>query len=284
MFHMVSPEPVDYLVIGHLTIDLTPAGPVLGGSAAYAARVAQAMGKRVGIVTAWGGEIQLSSVLRGIPVVAAEAQHSSTFENIYTGSGRVQYIRHVAPRIDFSLVPAAWRQAGIIHLAPLAQEMDPLLPADFRPGLLALTPQGWFRAWDADGRVHPCEWSQAEQALANAGATVLSVEDVGRDEEQIEWMAQHSRLLAVTDGQSGARLFWNGDSRRFRPPPTDEMDATGAGDVFAASFFIRLMDTHDPWEAVRFAVQMAAVSVTRPGLEGIPTHAEIQQCLIEVLK
>src|SRR5689334_14019435 len=246
MFHMVSPEPVDYLAVGHLTIDLTPSGPVLGGSAAYAALTARAMGLRVGIVTAWGAEIPLSA-LEGIQVVAAAAQHSSTFENIYNETGRVQYIRHVAPRIDFSLVPAAWRQARIVHLAPLAQEMDALLPADFHPGLLALTPQGWFRAWDADGRVNPCEWSRAEEALAGAGATVLSVEDVGRDEEQIEWMAQHSRLLAVTDGSNGARLFWHGDSRRFRPPPVEEVDATGAGDVFAASFFIRLMDTHDPW-------------------------------------
>src|SRR5689334_16617976 len=98
MFHMVSPEPIDYLVIGHLTIDLTASGPVLGGSAAYAALTARAMGLRAGIVTAWGNEIELS-VLEGIQVLAAEAPHSSTFENIYNETGRVQYIRHVAPRL-----------------------------------------------------------------------------------------------------------------------------------------------------------------------------------------
>lgn len=283
MFHMVSPEPVDYLAIGHLTIDLTPAGPVMGGSVAYAALTARAMGLRVGIVTAWGGEIPLTA-LDGIPVLAAEAPHSSTFENIYNENGRVQYIRHVAPRIDYSLVPQAWRQARIIHLAPLAQELDALLPPDFQPGLLALTPQGWLRAWDADGRVHPCTWSQPEQALSAAGASVLSVEDVGHDEEQIEWLAEHSKLLVVTEGAQGARLFWHGDSRRFRPPQVRQVDATGAGDIFAASFFVRLADTRDPWEAARFAVQMAAVSVTRPGLQGVPTRAEIEQCLMEVLK
>ncbi len=283
MFHMVSPPPVDYLVIGHLTVDLTPSGPSLGGSAAYAALTARALGLRVGVVTAWGNEIDLSA-LDGIPVLAAEAQHSTTFENIYTETGRVQYIRHVAPRIDFALVPAAWRRAKIIHLAPLAQEMDPLPPPDFQSALLGLTPQGWFRAWDADGRVHPCAWPQSEQALSNAGATVLSVEDVGRDEEHIEWMAQRSPLLAVTEGAAGVRLFWHGDSRRFRPPQVDELDATGAGDIFAASFFVRLLDTHDPWEAARFATRMASISVTRPGLQGIPTHDEVQQCLMEVLR
>jgi sugar/nucleoside kinase (ribokinase family) len=70
MFHIVPPEPVDYLVIGHLTVDLTPSGPALGGSASYAALTARALGLRVGVVTAWGNEIELS-VLRDIPKISA---------------------------------------------------------------------------------------------------------------------------------------------------------------------------------------------------------------------
>lgn len=282
MFHVVSPEPVDYLVIGHLTVDLTPSGPALGGSVAYAALTARAMGKRVGVLTAWGNEFELSA-LRDVSVITAEAQHSTTFENIYNETGRVQYIRHVAPRIDYSLVPSAWRGAKIIHLAPLAQEMDPFLPPDFHPALLGLTPQGWFRTWDEEGRVHPCAWSQVDETLPRAGATVLGLEDVGRDEEQVEQMALASPLLVVTEGREGARLFWHGDSRRFRPPQVDEVDPTGAGDIFAAAFFIRLLDTRDPWEAARFATRMGAISVTRPGLLGVPTPDEVEQCLMELL-
>jgi sugar/nucleoside kinase (ribokinase family) len=40
--------------------------------------------------------------------------------------------------------------------------------------------------------------------------------------------------------------------------------------------------TRDPWEAARFATQLAARSVTRLGLEGIPTQDEIDECLTEV--
>ena len=279
---MVSLEPVDYLVIGHLTVDLTPAGSMLGGSAAYASLTARALGLRVGIVTAWGNEIPLTA-LEGIPVIAAEAEHSSTFENIYTPTGRIQYIRHAAPKIDFSLVPEAWRRAKIIHIAPLAQEVEAVLPDGFSPALLGLTPQGWFRTWDGDGRVHPCAWSN-EEALSKAGAVVFSVEDVGQNEEEIEWMAHHARLLVVTEGAAGARVFWHGDSRRFRPPKETEADSTGAGDIFAAAFFARLLNTRDPWEAARFANQVAAISVTRPGLQGVPTAAEVQTCFLEVLK
>ncbi|HAX70479.1 MAG TPA: hypothetical protein DCY14_12775, partial [Anaerolineae bacterium] len=60
-------------------------------------------------------------------------------------------------------------------------------------------------------------------------------------------------------------------------------DATGAGDIFAAAFFARCVRTRDPWEAARFATQLASYSVTRVGLQGIPTPKEIEQCLMEVL-
>jgi sugar/nucleoside kinase (ribokinase family) len=282
MFHMVSLEPVDYLVIGHITVDLTPAGPLMGGSAAYAALTARAMGLRVGIVTVRGNEIPLTG-LDDIPVVAGEAEHSTTFENVYTPKGRIQYIRHTAPKIDLAIVPEAWRRARIIHLAPVAQEVDAILPADFRPTLLGLTPQGWFRAWGADGNVHPCAWTQSDAALSQAGAAVFSVEDVAHDEETIERLAHAARILAVTEGAAGARLYWHGDNRRFRPPSVTEVDPTGAGDVFAAAFFVRLLSTRDPWEAARFANRMAAISVTRPGMQGVPTIDEAQGCLLEVL-
>ncbi len=282
MLHLLPLEPVDYLVIGHITIDLTPSGPALGGSAVYSALTARALGLRTGIVTMRGNEIPLKG-LEDIPVVAGEAEYSTTFENIYALQGRTQYIRRVAPKIDFAIVPEAWQRAKIIHLAPVAQEVDAMLPAGFRPSLLGLTPQGWMRAWDENGLVRPRAWEGSQSALEGAGAVVFSVEDVGGDEELIEQYAHSGRLLAVTEGIAGARVFWNGDSRRFRAPKVQEVDATGAGDVFAAAFFARLLNTRDPWEAARFANQVAAISVTRPGIAGIPSYEEIQRCLMEVL-
>lgn len=279
---MVSLEPVDYLVIGHITVDLTPAGPVLGGSAVYAALTARALGLRVGVVTVRGNEIPLAG-LDEITVVAAEAEASTTFENVYAPTGRIQYLRQVAPKVDFATVPEIWKRAKIIHLAPVAQEVESLLPADFRPTLLGLTPQGWFRAWDEAGKVRPCNWLEAELALAQAGAAVFSLEDVAGNETAIEQMAHATRVLAVTEAAAGARLFWHGDVRRFRPPTVVEIDPTGAGDIFAAAFFIRLLKTRDPWEAARFANRMAAISVTRPGMQGVPTVNEAQSCLAEVL-
>jgi sugar/nucleoside kinase (ribokinase family) len=114
------------------------------------------------------------------------------------------------------------------------------------------------------------------------GAAVLSVEDLEKDERRIDEMAALCHVLAVTEGNQGARLYWNGDVRRFRPPRVEVVDETGAGDIFAACFFARLSTTRDPWEAARFATQLSAISVSRPGLAGIPTPEEIEACTVEV--
>ncbi len=282
MSNLAVVEPVDYLVVGHVAHDLTPDGWRLGGTAAYSALTAQALGLRVGIVTALGPETSLAQ-LGDIPVVALESPNSTIFENIYTKQGRVQYLRAQATRLDFGYVPEVWRQAPIIHLGPIANEMDASLPEGFSPTLLGLTPQGWMRQWDSECRVSRGEWHDADIALSRAGAVVISREDVNGDDELIEHMAQHTKVLVVTESAAGAVLYWNGDRRRFRAPKVTEVDATGAGDVFAAAFFYRLLNTHDPWEATRFATMLASCSVTRPGLEGIATDGEVAVCMIEIL-
>lgn len=282
MSNLAVLEPVDYLVIGHAAHDLTPQGPRLGGTVAYSALTARALGLRVGIVTATGPETSLDA-LNGIPIINVESPRSTTYENIYTEHGRVQYLRAQATRINFGNVPEIWQRTSIIHLGPIANEMDVILPEGFSPALLGLTPQGWMRQWDSESRVFPKEWMDADAALVRAGAVVISREDVNGNDDIIEHMAHQTTVLVVTEDAAGAVLYWNGDRRRFRAPKVKEVDATGAGDVFAAAFFVRLFNTHDPWEATRFATLIASRSVTRTGLDGIPTQREIEECLIEIL-
>lgn len=282
MYQNMTFETVDYLLVGHLTVDITSEGPRLGGTAAYAGLTAQKLGLRVGIVTSWGGELPLGP-LASIPIINLPAEQSTTFENIATPEGRIQIIHQVAHRLDLNLIPDLWLNAPIVHLAPVAQEVEPTLVRHFPSALIGVTPQGWLRSWGKEGRVMVTEWPEANFVLRQSGAAVISAEDVGHDETRIEELATSCRVLAVTEHAEGVRVYWNGDVRRFRPPEVSEIDSTGAGDIFAAAFFCRLFATRDPWEAARFATQLSAISVTRPGLDGIPTQEEIQDCLAEVL-
>lgn len=274
-------KPIDYLMIGHITIDQIPEGRRLGGTAFYSALTAKALGLRVGIVTSFGGEISLRP-LGDIPVVSFPAEQSTTFENRYQDGRRQQFLHSQAPRLEYYHVPEPWRTASIVHLGPVAQEVDPGMVRNFSSGLIGLTPQGWMRGWGASGKVHPVEWPESTFVLERAGAAVISIDDVGNDESRVDELASCTRLLVVTEGHQGARLYWHGDVRRFRAPEVQSVDPTGAGDIFAAAFFTRLFTTRDPWEAARFATQLSAASVTRRGPEGIPTPEEINASMVEV--
>lgn len=282
MLETISPQPVDYLAVGHIAVDITPTGRQLGGTVAYSALTALALGMRVGMVTSTGMDAPLQA-LEGIQIVNLAAEYSTTFENIKTSNGRRQTLHQRAAPIMLKDIPQAWRNTPIIHLAPIASELEPSLPEDFSNEVLGITPQGWMRSWDENGSVSACPWENRELALRHAGAVVISIEDVGRDLEVVEEMAHQTRVLCLTEGEAGAVLYWNGDRRRFRPTAVEEVDSTGAGDIFATAFFVRLHSTRDPWEAARFATQLAARSVTRRGLMGIPSSREIQECLTEVL-
>lgn len=282
MLDLVPLEPVDYLVVGHITEDLTPGGPRLGGTAAYSALTARALGLRVGVVTSAAEGTSLAA-LEGIPVVRIPSPHTTTFQNTAGPEGRVQSLHRQAAPIPFEAVPAAWRKSPIVHLGPVAQEVDAGSAARFSASLLGVTAQGWMRAWDASGRVRPQVWASAELVGPLAGAVVISREDAGGDEEVIEALAHRTRLLALTEGPAGSLLYWSGDRRRFRAPQMPEVDGTGAGDIYAAALFYRLYATRDPWEAARFATRLAACSVARRGLDAIPTRREIDESMTEVL-
>ncbi|MEN6393198.1 MAG: ribokinase, partial [Anaerolineaceae bacterium] len=135
-------EPIDYLVIGHIVQDITPNGMRIGGSAAYAALTAKALGLRPGIVTSWSMETT-SPLLAEIPIVNFPSEVSTTFENIMTQEGRLQYLYKVAPSLGYNLIPDSWRNTPIIHLGPIAQEVDPTLVRHFPSSFIGVSPQGW---------------------------------------------------------------------------------------------------------------------------------------------
>jgi sugar/nucleoside kinase (ribokinase family) len=213
-------SPVDYLVISHLCVDRTAHGPQLGGTAAYAALMAAALGRRVGIVTAWGGEISLAPLRdRGVEIVAVATRRSTCFENIRTNNERAQILHHIGPRLDFSQIPAQWRSSPIVHLGPIAQELSPYLVERFPTSAVYLTAQGWLRAWDRYRNVRPAPWTDAIDVLRNADAAVISNEDVANDENHIRAMADSSEILVITEGARGARVSWQGGpGARYRPP------------------------------------------------------------------
>lgn len=283
MINYLKPiEPVDYLVIGHITQDVGPDGFVPGGTASYSSLTAHAFGMRVGILTSYAQDVILPD-LRDIQVVSTISENSTVFENKYTKGGRHQRILSRAEILHPNQIPQTWASPKIVHLGPIADEVDPSFLRAFPNSFVGVTPQGWYRSWDADGKVSFKNYIEAKHYLLYADAVVLSIEDLQFDEGIIADLVYGIRVLVITEGSCGARVYWNGDVRNFRAPEKEEVDATGAGDIFAASFFIRLTQTKDPWTSARFATYIAANSVTRKAMESPPSDAEIQENLIEII-
>ncbi|MDX1994918.1 MAG: PfkB family carbohydrate kinase [bacterium] len=271
-------SPIDYLLIGHLTADITPQGRQLGGTVAYAARTAAAFGMRVGVLTsAQPDEVLLQELRQWAAVVVIPASATTTFENRYTGEGRVQYIRGVAASLLPDAVPDAWKTAPLVHLAPIANEVALEMVSCFPDAVQMVTLQGWLRRWEQDGRVRIKRWYDAH-VLECVDVVVFSEEDIAEAPDMEAELASAARHLIVTRAAKGGTYYQQGMPTQYTAFPAEASHPTGAGDIFAASFFIAWQRLKGNLErAVRIAAYLSAQSVTRSGLESAPTPEEIQQ-------
>lgn len=276
---MRSPSRPDYLVIGHISRDLTAAGPAPGGTATYAAHTARVLGCRPAVVTSAGPEFDLERLFDGIEFCCRPAAQTTTFENHYLAGGRRQMISGRAADLSLADVPLEWRQPAIVHLGPIANEVDANLVTRFGASLIGLTPQGWLRQWAENGRVSAGAWPEAAAVLPLAAAAVLSEEDVP-DPAILRSFRHWAPLLVVTRGAVGCDVYLRGEKQSFFAPAVRQVNPTGAGDIFAAAFFIRLRQTGgNPWEAAAFANRLAAQSTTQNDLAGkmVAMAAEVAQ-------
>jgi len=281
------PPIVDYLLIGHVCQDVVPVevespfvrGYTFGGTVTYCSRTARALGLRVAVVTSASADFALHAALPGIETVRVPSAETTTFENRYVDGHRIQTIHAVAASLNLASVPPELRRASVVHLAPVAREVDLGLVGAFPGAFIGVTPQGWLRQWDGDGRVHSRPWAEAHAILPRVDAVVMSEEDVNNDWELLRDWANYAPVFVVTQGARGATMFIRGELHHVPTQPMREVDPTGAGDIFAAVFFARLQQTGDPHEAARMATCLAARSVTRRGLDSVPTPDEATQCL-----
>lgn len=280
----------DYLVIGHVTHDLLPGGQgfTIGGTATYSGLVAAALGRRVGILTSAGADCDVAPFGAGpfgerVAVHCHRGAHTTTFENRYTPEGRVQLLHQIADLLTPELVPPEWETSPIVHIGPVAAECAPELATHFAGrAFVGLTPQGWMRRRlrqrDAQDQVVARPWHEAEALLPLASAVVLSMEDVRGDRDLAERWAALTRYLVLTDGYMGGTLYCDGRPYLFPALRVTEVDPTGAGDIFAATFFCALADGTDPRLAAHLAACIASRSIERAGWESVPTPEDRAVC------
>lgn len=278
----MSEQIPEFVVVGHVCQDLLPDGGLgLGGSVSYAATTAQRLGYRVGLVTSAGPDIDLARALPDTQIVCRQADETTLFENIYHDGQRTQILHQRATVLTCQDIPPDWRQARMVYLGSIDQEITESVFHCFAAGsLIGVMPQGFFRRWDERGHVRFAEWDPPQRVLQRINLLVMSELDVPNPRRRAAEWARFVNIVVVTHAERGATVYHAGDVCHYPPRPAQQIDPTGAGDVFAAAFLIRLAETADASQAAAFANVVASFSVEELGVAGIPWRDRVEDYML----
>jgi sugar/nucleoside kinase (ribokinase family) len=258
----------DYTTVGHVTVDVLPDGSRHpGGSAFYSALQAARLGRRTLILTQGSAaEIELLMApyqgeveLHILPAVATTTL--ATFGA--DGPRRQRVLAWAGP------MPEANVDTAILHLAPIARETPRAWQG--RADFVGLTPQGLTRAWDE----HEGEMRSGPPGLevlaGGCDALVLSEHERASCARLICAAGEKGATVAVTAGADPTEILSpGGELVRVTVPAIEHpRDDLGAGDVFAAAFFVALAEGQASERAAAFANAAAAVRVSGVGADAI---------------
>lgn len=262
-----------YVTVGSICWDIVEGGeaPRLGGSALFASRVASGLGWDPVVITSGTPELA-SAAGAALPDVELVVQPSGT-DTAFGFDARADLGPHrllgQAAPVDLGAngVADVLARADVVHLAPVMAE---LAPSTFdlarRAPFVAITPQGVLRSADADGvldggGIFDTPW------VRQVDAVVLSEPEWGR---VVDHEALRLTRTGVTRGQRGAVGYWGDEEVTvdgIDVGPIGPLATIGAGDVFAAAFFIALATGSGFAKALGRANEVAAAHVA--GLGGI---------------
>jgi sugar/nucleoside kinase (ribokinase family) len=269
----------DLVAVGHVTLDRFGEVVRPGGAAFYAAVAAHRLGLSVGILTSHGDDFPLEVIPPQIEVVSVPAEATTTFVHDVRGTSRSMRVPSRAEALGADDVPEDWRDAPLVLLAPVIDEVEPHVATAFGGATLGAAAQGWVRALGSDGAVGSALWTPPDFLIDRLQAIFVSVEDVaGQEDAAVEWF-QRVPIGVLTAGRAGALLFVNGERYEVAPRRAREIDATGAGDVFAAAFLIHYHGGGDAWDAGAVASCAASLSVEADGVAAVPDRAALDAAL-----
>ncbi|MFN2468997.1 MAG: carbohydrate kinase family protein [Gaiellaceae bacterium] len=262
-------------VLGNLALDRRDAGPLRpGGGPFHAARALRALGRRSLLVVrcAAGDRPALLPPLvsLGLPVHWREAERTAVFDIGYEGERRHLTVEAVGS--PWNAEDAAWAGevlAGVdwVHVAPL-------LRSDFGVDALAALARGRRLSLDGQGLVRvPASGPLSLDAdydpalLRSVSILKLAEEEAlvaagGVDEEALRELGVPE--VVVTLGSRGAIVCAGGPAELIptRALPPGSVDATGAGDAFAAAYLVARAGGSAPPAAARSAAAVVSGVLT----------------------
>jgi hypothetical protein len=306
-----SPEDrYDYIAVGHVTRDVIEdrAGGTVsrpGGGAFYSALQAARLGLRTLIVTQ-GVPPEICALLEPfgeeLDLRVIPAKHTTTLSTRGSGARRSQrLLAWAGPMIEPLTL-----DTRILHLAPVARETPTTWQGQAR--FIGITPQGLVRRWER-GEQLPLVLLDAGSLLGDVplaggehealfgdispvdldpsllpdhfSAAVISEEECESCHALITFARRGGAYVAVTAGSRPATIHLPSPAAESvvqteAPRLVEARDDLGAGDVFAAAFFVALSEGSGPLEAASFGNAAAAVRIAGVGPGAIGKRAQIE--------
>jgi len=253
---------------------------MLGGSVTYAALAASRLGWQVAILTTAGPDFEPERDLPGVTVFLERSSATTRFVNLYDEDGRRrQFLSASSSAIELLPLPEEWRRPDVLLLGPVAGEMPAGMALAFEAQVVGAIAQGWVRSFDPDGRVTSSEWVDPGRDLAGVHVLFLSQHDLPEAPARARELLSVVPMVVLTQGWRGATLYSRDAVHEVPSLPRSEVDPTGAGDVFAATFLVRYHETGDFGEAAAFAACAASCAVEALGASGLGDRAEVERRL-----
>jgi hypothetical protein len=257
---------------------MNPDGWRPGGCVTYAAAQAVRLGLNAAAVTTCSPEVDPEAIVPGAAWHVLPETTTTTFENRYSDGRRSQRLLALARPLSGTDIPRAWLQAPIVLLGPVFHDVAEELPGQLagEGTLLGIGAQGWLRRREGE-RLLPGVFEATPPWLAG-DIVFLSEEDL-EDASCVGRWAQRVRAVVLTHGAAGCSVVTRERRLEHEGYAMQEVDATGAGDVFAIAFLARLKEQSDLETAARFACAAAALSVRGPGIAAIGSRGEIEELM-----
>jgi sugar/nucleoside kinase (ribokinase family) len=305
-----SPSRPVVLVVGAAARDLTggdPRGWRIGGAVAYCSLTLARLGLDVRAVIGADREASVATELdllrdAGVAVEVVPLASGPVFENIERPEGRRQRCIAVSAAIPVGAVPPRWSGGidGVLigsvagelgdDWAALAIERTARPP---RPREIALGWQGLLRELRAGEDVRRRR-PEPSGLLRAATLVAASRNDFapGTTAESLLPLLAPDATLVLTEGAAGGAVFERErhagrtiERAYLANPSDDEVDPTGAGDVFLAAMLACRLEpslASGPDDVDRFAAAAATLAIEAPGLLGIPDLDAVRRRMTRV--
>jgi fructokinase len=273
--------------LGEILWDMLPDGKQLGGAPANFAYHAQALGGQGVVVSCVGDDELGKEIIERLEELGLDRSHIAVDKNHPTGTVTVELDEKGVPdyniheNVAWDFIPSDPRTAELaaradaVCFGSLCQrsEVSHRTVRDF----LQATRPDCIRVFDINLR----------QTYFNKGIvnTMLELSDVlklndeelsvvadllGLDDSEDEIFSQLTknyglRMIAVTWGANGSRLYAQGENSEHKGFPAEVADTVGAGDSFAAAIALGLLHGRTLDDINGFANRVASFVCSRSG-------------------